>query len=88
MARNHIFRDLLPALVQAGCGSESDWAQVFQSITQCTGQTFGSTFERTLANAPVYVYRQVVRSACISSRTAAGQDPEINLSLKGKSCAP
>lgn len=88
MARNHIFRDLLPALVQSGCGSESDWSQVFQTITQCTGQIFESSLEKTLASAPVYVYRQVVRSACIASRAAAGLDPEINLSLKGKSCAP
>lgn len=88
MARNHIFNDLLPSVVSAGCGSESDWAQVFGIISQCTQQTFGSSIERTLATAPVYLYRQAVRASCITARSSAGLDPAINLELKGKSCTP
>jgi hypothetical protein len=88
MARNHIFRDLLPAVIRYGCGSEQDWKSVFQSITNCTGQTFGNSLEKTLASAPVFLYRQTVRAQCVAARVSAGLDPSINNDLRGRSCSP
>ena len=38
MATNHIFVDLLGAMTQAGCGTDSDWQSVQDSILKCLSQ--------------------------------------------------
>ena len=38
MATNHIFVDLLNAMTQAGCGTDSDWQSVQDSILKCLQQ--------------------------------------------------
>jgi hypothetical protein len=88
MARHHIFNDLLPALVKHGCGSEADWKQVFGVIAHCSQRTFNGGMEKTLASAPVYLYRQLVRRTCTDARNASGLSTDINNDIRGKTCMP
>ena len=88
MAQYHIETDLLPAVISSGCGSSADWAEVFAKIPGCTAQTFGNSFEASLAGTQVYVMRQRIRSRCVAARTAAGKPVDVEESLRGQSCAP
>jgi hypothetical protein len=89
MARHHILFDLLPAVVRYGCGSESDWALVFNEITACSQKVLevNGTWARVIV-APIYGYREIVRAACVMSRVSAGLPSDINEDIKGKVCTP
>lgn len=88
MARYHISADLLPAVINSGCGSDADWAEVFEKIQGCTTQTFGNSIEGSAATAPVYLYRQFIRSKCQAARAATGKPIDVEESLRGQACAP
>lgn len=86
MARNHIFNDLLPALIKNGCGSSTDWSTVETAITSCTNRSFTTSVERATSSMVVILYREVIRSQCLARRTAQSLPGFINLDLQGKTC--
>ena len=86
-ARLHIGQDLIPSLIQAGCGSESDWASVYSAIESCTAQNIGGRSGAVAANG-TYAYRTIARQTCIVARLLAGKDVSINPSTKGQVCTP
>lgn len=86
MARNHIFDDLIPALVRTGCGSDGDWELVYQTIEQCTGASLGSRLEQSASSGVVWVYRNAARAACQGSRALSGFPTDINADMRGRTC--
>jgi hypothetical protein len=91
MAKNHIYKDLIPALVKAGCGTDSDWQGVYEIIKTCTSETMPDNappLSSQVAAFQVYRYRQEARQACSSARTAANTPVQINDNAKGKICTP
>ena len=90
MAKYHIEVDLNAALFRTGCGSDGDWAMVFETIKQCTADTFNSIpylpGSETVAGLAVHSYREETRARCQYNRQAVGKPPEIDSNLGGKQC--
>ncbi|BCD97701.1 hypothetical protein [Marinagarivorans cellulosilyticus] len=85
MARYHISEDLIAALSKNGCGTDSDWSQVFDVIKSCNRENL-SNLESRFANLAVKMYRNAVRDDCIKSREAQMKPIEIDLGLEGRQC--
>ena len=91
MTENHIFDDLIPAIIKSGCGSQSDWDTVFKVIRSCTSESLVGVFppgSGSLATAGVFTYREIARASCETQRALAGISIEINENLKGNVCRP
>jgi hypothetical protein len=87
MAAYHIEVDLAQSLGSSGCGSDSDWAKVFEVINTCSAETF-SKAESFVATYQVRVLRDRTRAVCVAHRTTNGVNAFINPELQGRTCTP
>lgn len=88
LATHNIRTDLTEALVEYGCGTQSDWDLIqevnFSIRSQCLPEAPPRT--RYALSLSMKAVRTETRRTCIERRTAAGLDPFINNELRGKTC--
>lgn len=90
MAKYHIEVDLNQSLFITGCESDGDWSLVFETIKQCTADTFNSIphppGSEIVAGVAVHGYRDETRVRCQYNRQAVGKPAEVDGDLGGEQC--
>ena len=76
MATNHIFHDLLGAMIENGCGTDNDWNAIKGDITQCLQQEDPILSKLTI---PITVFlRNTARGVCQVARQGLGLPTDAN----------
>lgn len=74
MAAYHINLDLKGTLVDLGCGTDSDFRKIGDTIKNCTNQNLGFPFNE-IAKPVVDFMRDFVHNQCIEERRSRGLPP-------------
>lgn len=84
MAAYHIEVDLRSALASSGCGTESDWSNVYSHIQSCTNTSLPML--GPMAAYSISRKRNITREQCVADRSTLGAPVTINTELSGQSC--